>query len=115
MWKKTTGLTGLAVSANPRHTLLTLYGKILRVLAKMPDDAAYRKYTEELISHRMSIVTKAEDPCEIEEKIGCGQVEEIIVQAENELKLARNFLGWKAWEPLASQPPPRQWTWPPYK
>jgi NADH dehydrogenase (ubiquinone) 1 alpha subcomplex subunit 5 len=53
---QTTGLTGLAVAKNPHHTLTVLYSKILRALQKMPSNAAYRKYTEEIISERALVV-----------------------------------------------------------
>ena len=41
-------------------------------------------------------------------QINCGQLEELIVQAEEELKLAAKMKEWKAWEPLAVTPPPNQ-------
>lgn len=111
--KKTTGLTGLAVAATPHHTLGVLYGKILRTLQKMPESAAYRKHTEKIVCERASVLKQNTDVQAVESKIGCGQVEELIVQAENELILARKMLTWKPWEPLAKEAPPNQWTWPP--
>ncbi|KDR17347.1 NADH dehydrogenase [ubiquinone] 1 alpha subcomplex subunit 5 [Zootermopsis nevadensis] len=110
--KQTTGLTGLAVVANPHHLLSVLYGKILRTIQKMPSSAAYRNYTEEIIKVRAEIVKNTSDVKELERKIGCGQAEELIQQAENELVLARKMLTWKPWEPLITKPLPNQWAWP---
>ncbi|KAJ3622175.1 hypothetical protein MTP99_002700 [Tenebrio molitor] len=113
--KKTTGLTGLAVAKHPHHTLSVLYGKILRTLQKMPEEAAYRKYTEEVVNERAQALKQNDTAEGIENQICCGQVEELIVQAENELILARKMLTWKPWEPLLKEAPPNQWTWPPAK
>ncbi|XP_073843651.1 LOW QUALITY PROTEIN: NADH dehydrogenase (ubiquinone) subunit ND-13B [Musca autumnalis] len=111
--KASTGLTGLAVATNPHHTLSALYGKILRAVAKMPQDAAYRKYTEQIVQQRSKAVEAHKDISSLEKAIGCGQVEELIVQAENELVLARKILGWKPWEKLVQPAPAKQWDWPP--
>ena len=111
--KLTTGLTGLPVAKNPHHTLGCLYGKILRALAKIPETAAYRKYTEQIIQHRCKLLNECCDVHVLEKAVGCGQAEELIVQAENELLLVRKMLGWKPWEPLVQEPPPKQWDWPP--
>lgn len=51
-----TNLTGLNVAKNPHYTLGVLYGKILRTIRKMPEEASYRKYTEEIVSTRAKIV-----------------------------------------------------------
>ena len=48
----------------------------------------------------------------LEARLGCGQCEELIVQAENELVLAKKMLQWKPWEPLVQQAPTSQWKWP---
>lgn len=52
------------------------------------------------------------DLTKLEKAINAGQIEEVIVQAEKELSLARKMLEWKAWEPLVQDPPKGQWQWP---
>ncbi|XP_028810536.1 NADH dehydrogenase [ubiquinone] 1 alpha subcomplex subunit 5 [Denticeps clupeoides] len=110
--KKTTGLVGLAVSPNPHERLRILYSKILASLQTMPQDAAYRKYTEQIISGRYSLLKAEPDVEKLEKKINCGQIEEVIAQAETELSLSRKMSEWKPWEPLIDEPPPNQWKWP---
>ncbi|KAK4300387.1 hypothetical protein Pmani_027415 [Petrolisthes manimaculis] len=110
--KLTTGLTGLAVATNPHHTLGVLYSKILRCLQKMPPDAAYRKYTEQIVTERHNLVKAETDVTKLEQVMNAGQVEEVIQQAENELSLARKMLEWRPWEPLVQEPPSEQWKWP---
>lgn len=113
--KKTTGLTGLLVAVEPQVTLSILYSKILRTLQKMPESAAYRKHTEALINNRAQIVKSTDCVQTMEKQIGCGQIEEVIVQAENELSLSRKMLTWKPWESLVNEAPASQWAWPPTK
>ncbi|KAF7996473.1 hypothetical protein HCN44_002105 [Aphidius gifuensis] len=112
--KHSTLLTGLAVSKLPRRTLGNLYAKILRSLEKCPAESAYRKNVESIVKERAAIVKSTEDVAKIENKIGCGQVEELILQAENELLLTRRMINWKPWE-ATIQPPKHQWVWPPHK
>ncbi|XP_069485210.1 NADH dehydrogenase [ubiquinone] 1 alpha subcomplex subunit 5 [Ambystoma mexicanum] len=110
--KKTTGLVGLAVAHNPQERLRILYTKILATLQTIPKDAAYRKYTEQIINDRFNAVQSEVDVRKLEERFQCGQIEEAIVQAENELSLARKMYEWKPWEPLIEDPPANQWKWP---
>lgn len=109
---QTTGLVGLAVSQNPHERLRILYTKILASLQTMPQDAAYRKYTEQLVNERFSHVKTEPDVEKLEKKMNCGQIEEVIFQAECELALSRKMSEWKPWEPLVEEPPPNQWKWP---
>jgi NADH dehydrogenase (ubiquinone) 1 alpha subcomplex subunit 5 len=110
--KATTNLTRLAVAKNPHRVLGVLYSKSLRAFAKMPSDYAYRKHTEQIVTERAELTKATKDVLELEKKIGCGQIEEVIIQAQNELKLARSVLEWKSWEPLENEPPATQWKWP---
>ncbi|RWS27819.1 NADH dehydrogenase [ubiquinone] 1 alpha subcomplex subunit 5-like protein [Leptotrombidium deliense] len=110
--KVTTGLTRLAVAKNPHFTLKNLYTKIQKVLASMPQQAAYRVYTERIVNERLNIVNTEPEVTKLEQKINCGQVEELIKQAEGELLLAKKMLEFKPWEPLIEKAPERQWKWP---
>ncbi|XP_046853293.1 NADH dehydrogenase [ubiquinone] 1 alpha subcomplex subunit 5-like [Xenia sp. Carnegie-2017] len=110
--KKTTGLTGLAVAKQPRETLMSLYGQTLKVLSVMPSSAVYRTSTESLTKQRMKLVEMERNIEELEKKIGCGQIEEVIQQAKDELTLAEKMKEWEPWQPLQTEAPPDQWKWP---
>lgn len=114
--KLTTNLTGLKVDPNALRTLNVIYGRLTRALQSLPEDYIYRKETENLIKTRVKIINNANgDIPRIEKEINCGQVEELILQADKELTYARNCVNWKPWEPLISEAPPNQWAWPPHK
>jgi len=110
--KQATGLTGLAVAPDAHKSLSILYSKILSVVQKMPESAAYRKHTQVLISERLAAVKSEPTVAGLESRVNGGQVEELIIQAERELNLARRMLVWRAWEPLVAEAPNNQWKWP---
>lgn len=103
--KTTTGLFGIAVHPNPRPHLIKTYNETLEALLLLPPTAVYRQATEALTKQRLSIVESTEDVGEIEEKIGTGQIEEVIMQAEDEQKLVAKMEEWRPWEPLEDRPP----------
>ncbi|KAF9098813.1 hypothetical protein BGX29_003548 [Mortierella sp. GBA35] len=109
--KKTTGLYGLPVHPNPRPQLISLYNDTLKTLEKIPAHAVYRQATAALTNHRLSVVKGNEDIAKIEETLDAGQIEEVVVQAVEELKLAGKMLEWKPWEPLETPAPKDQWTY----
>nr|KAI8750999.1 NADH dehydrogenase [ubiquinone] 1 alpha subcomplex subunit 5-like [Biomphalaria glabrata] len=69
----------------------------------MPSDAGYHKHNEQITYQRLHLVNSETDVQRLEEKINCGQIEEVIKQAERELSLARKMLEWKPWEPLVGK------------
>ncbi|XP_008049770.1 NADH dehydrogenase [ubiquinone] 1 alpha subcomplex subunit 5-like isoform X1 [Carlito syrichta] len=102
--KMTTGLVGLAVCDTPHERLRILYTTIL--------DATYRKYTEQITNEKLAMVKVEPDVKKLEDQLQGGQIEEVILQAENELSLVRKMMQWKPWEPLVEEPPADQWKWP---
>ncbi|XP_006622152.1 NADH dehydrogenase [ubiquinone] 1 alpha subcomplex subunit 5 [Apis dorsata] len=113
--KKTTGLTGLAVSSNPRLELRVLYDRILRLSSHLPKEYIYRKSIENLAKERINIVEQNNNIAVIEEKINQGQVEELINHAKNEIFLIQDIIEQRPWDNLMEKAPLHQWTWPPYK
>ncbi|KAI8819556.1 ETC complex I subunit conserved region-domain-containing protein, partial [Fimicolochytrium jonesii] len=105
----TTGLYGLAVHPNPRPHLISLYQRLLHSLERVPASAAYRQSAEALARHRLEVVEKNEDTAAIEKQLDAGQIEELIVAAEHELRLLPEMFKYKVWEPLEEPAPEGQW------
>lgn len=80
-------------------------------MSRLPASAVYRQATESMTQHRLSIVEGNEDVSEIEKAIDNGQIEELIIQAEEELKLVGKMEEWKPWEPLEVHIPKGQWVY----
>ena len=96
----TTTLTGLAIHPTPVPHLLETYASTLAVLQGFPVAALYRQSVESITKERIEIIAKLgnkdaaseEDIAKVEDAIGLGYVEEIILMAEAELKLAAQML-----------------------
>ncbi|KAK6617184.1 hypothetical protein RUM44_005515 [Polyplax serrata] len=78
----------------------------------MPEKAAYRINTEQIVCYRLSVVENFEGKEEIENNICCGKAEMLLSQAKDEYKLACKMIIWKPWESLTQFAPPGQWKWP---
>jgi NADH dehydrogenase (ubiquinone) 1 alpha subcomplex subunit 5 len=91
--KQTTGIVGLDVVPNAREVLIGLYSKTLNEIQKVPKDEGYRKAVESFTSHRLKVCQEEEDWEKIENRLGCGQVEELIEEAQDELKLIGYMIG----------------------
>ncbi|KAK7302412.1 hypothetical protein RJT34_13301 [Clitoria ternatea] len=61
--------------------------KTLKEIEKVPEDEGYRKAVESFTRHRLKVCQEEHDWESIEKRLGCGQVEELIEEAHDELKL----------------------------
>ncbi|XP_072969250.1 probable NADH dehydrogenase [ubiquinone] 1 alpha subcomplex subunit 5, mitochondrial [Typha angustifolia] len=95
--KETTGIVGLDVVPNAREVLISLYSRTLKEIQTIPKDEGYRKAVESFTRHRLQVCQEEEDWEKIEKRIGCGQVEELIEEAEDELKLISKMIEWDPW------------------
>lgn len=91
--KETTGIVGLEVVPNAREVLIGLYTTTLDKIKAVPEDEGYRKAVESFTRQRLKVCQEEEDWEAIEKKLGCGQVEELIEEAEDELKLIGHMIG----------------------
>lgn len=107
-----TGLAGLYQHPNPRPALISLYNHTLSYLGNnFPEHSVYRQSVEAMTKNRLKIVEDNEINEVIENKIGGGLIEEIVVQASEELHLARELSKLKVWEELEEKPLEDQWTY----
>ncbi|ODV96052.1 hypothetical protein PACTADRAFT_49470 [Pachysolen tannophilus NRRL Y-2460] len=107
-----TGLTGLFQHPNPRPPLILLYKKTLDNLKeKFPNESIYKKSVETMTKNRLSIVEENEIIENIENKIGNGLIEELLVQAYEEYELSNKLAEWKCWEELQEKPLDDQWVY----
>ena len=83
--KVTTGITGLPVIPNARVILKDLYEKILTDVQQFPPNFGYRIDLENVINHRLTIISQETECGRIEDRIGDGQIESLIADARNEL------------------------------
>merc|ERR1712150_218292 len=110
--KMCTNLTGMGVAKNPLLDLNRYYSRTLRICGKMPQDYSYWKNTEQITNERLNMLKSTSDLQELEKKINCGQIEEVVIQAEREMNLSKMLLENRAWEPLIEEAPANQWKWP---
>ncbi|CAD6885216.1 unnamed protein product [Tilletia controversa] len=116
--KETTEIFGINVHPSPLTELRETYKSTLSTLNALPEGTVYRQATEALTSHRLSVIENAlsqnktinEDVIKsVEDKLDVGLIEEVVMQANDELGLVAKMIDWKASEPLEHPPPAGQW------
>lgn len=86
-----------------------MYDATLKKLEDFPSTSVYRQSVENITKSRKEIVEKNEIREVIEEKVGAGLIEEVLVQAGEELELIKLLSKEKPWENLMEEPLPDQW------
>lgn len=95
--KKTTGIHGLKVHADPLPELVKTYEATLTTLSSIPQTSVYRQSVEALVRHKLNLVKSANNDIATAEKhLDEGHIEEALDIASDELKLAANMVEWKA-------------------
>ncbi|KAL3780290.1 hypothetical protein HJC23_001331 [Cyclotella cryptica] len=99
--KTSTGLVGLPVDHDAVPKMIIKYQALLDKLAAsdMPPTATYRKNVEKICRYRIAAAQEnLDDPEKVEELCNCGQVEELVIQADNEMKVMDMYLRNRWWE-----------------
>mmetsp|Transcript_21637 Transcript_21637/g.42496 ORF Transcript_21637/g.42496 Transcript_21637/m.42496 type:complete len:112 (+) Transcript_21637:133-468(+) len=89
--KRSTGIVGVPVVENARQVLIETYKETLDKLKTIPSGVPYRESMEQITNYRLSVVEKYEDEEQIEKEIDCGQIEELLLQAKDEIELMESL------------------------
>ena len=69
--------------------------------SELPENAQYRVDLEQISNYRIKIATEhPDDPEMVEELCQCGQVEELVKQAELEMGVLEMYLKERLWEEI---------------
>ncbi|EED89105.1 predicted protein [Thalassiosira pseudonana CCMP1335] len=99
--KTSTGLVGVPVDHDAVPKMIIKYQALLDKLAAsdMPPSAQYRINVEKIARYRIAAAqNNLDDPEKVEELCNCGQVEELVIQADNEMKVMDMYLRNRWWE-----------------
>jgi NADH dehydrogenase (ubiquinone) 1 alpha subcomplex subunit 5 len=93
-------ISGLKVDPSARSNLLKLYEELKGKLCQLPEDYVYRREMMGLLENRNKMIkNEAFSDLDLETKIGEGQLEELVEQAQEEIKLLEKLsTEWKPWE-----------------
>mgnify|MGYP001809642535 CR=1 FL=1 len=99
-FKISTGISGLKADPYARSNLLKLYSELKEKLYQLPEDYAYRKGMLAIVENRNNLLrNEAFSDLDVENEIGEGQLEELIDQAKDEIKLLEKVSNeWQPWE-----------------
>lgn len=100
---KTHHQVGLPADPKACSNIVTKYQALLDRMAgsDLPATAQYRVDVEKIAQYRIEMATKyADDPDMVEELCQCGQVEELVQQADEEMQVLDMYLKERLWEAI---------------
>jgi len=101
--KTSTGIVGLPADPDAVSKIITSYQALLdrMVASDLPETAQYRVDVQKIANYRIQIATDhADDPEMVEELCQCGQVEELVQQAQLEMGVLEMYLKERIWEDI---------------
>jgi len=101
--KTSTGIVGLPADPDAVSKIITSYQALLDRMAEsdLPENAQYRVDLEKISNYRIQMATEhPDDPEMVEELCQCGQVEELVQQAELEMGVLEMYLKERLWEEI---------------
>lgn len=97
---------GLPVDPNAVSNIIVHYQALLDRMAAsdLPETAQYRVDVEKIARYRIKVATEnPDDPDMVEDLCQCGQVEELIEQAKDEMEVLEMYLKERLWEYVDSE------------
>lgn len=101
--KTSTGIVGLPVDPDAVSNIVVHYQALLDRMAAsdLPETSQYRVDMEKIANYRIKIAKEnPDDPDLVEELCQCGQVEELIEQAKDEMEVLDMYLKERLWESI---------------
>mmetsp|Transcript_3065 Transcript_3065/g.3459 ORF Transcript_3065/g.3459 Transcript_3065/m.3459 type:complete len:170 (-) Transcript_3065:362-871(-) len=101
--KTSTGIVGLPADPDAVSKIITSYQALLdrMVDSDLPETAQYRVDVQKIANYRIQMATDhPDDPEMVEELCQCGQVEELVQQAELEMGVLEMYLKERIWEDI---------------
>eukprot|EP00529_Nitzschia_sp_RCC80_P036448 CAMPEP_0113482726 /NCGR_PEP_ID=MMETSP0014_2-20120614/23070_1 /TAXON_ID=2857 /ORGANISM="Nitzschia sp." /LENGTH=191 /DNA_ID=CAMNT_0000376257 /DNA_START=107 /DNA_END=682 /DNA_ORIENTATION=+ /assembly_acc=CAM_ASM_000159 len=99
--KTSTGIVGLPADPDALNKIVEKYQALLDRMAAsdLPETAQYRVDVTKIANYRISVAQEhSDDPDMVEELCQCGQVEELVQQADDEMTVLDMYLKERLWE-----------------
>mmetsp|Transcript_48001 Transcript_48001/g.138227 ORF Transcript_48001/g.138227 Transcript_48001/m.138227 type:complete len:162 (-) Transcript_48001:89-574(-) len=101
--KTSTGIVGLPADPDAVQNIIVHYQALLDRMAAsdLPETSQYRVDVETIANYRIKVAKEnPDDPDLVEDLCQCGQVEELVEQAKDEMEVLEMYLKERVWEQI---------------